>query len=220
MATQKELPPLKILVDMREKRSGVCTAMQRLGAEIEHVDLAAADYIVGEGVGVERKEATDFVLSIMDGRLMQQARLLKAYYERPIILIEGNIYQTRSAIAPEALNGALSYLAVIEGITLMQARDSRHSAELLYTFARHSQQGLGYEISLRRNKPKDPATLAQFLIEGLPGVGPGGARRMLAHFGSARKMLLAEKIELGALPGVGPKTVQRILEVIDFDCKE
>ena len=76
----------------------------------EYVDLSAGDYICGPGVAVERKESLDFINSIMDNRLFSQVRLLKAEYARPIILVEGDIFNTRSQVSPAALIGAISYI--------------------------------------------------------------------------------------------------------------
>ena len=57
---------------------------------------------------------------------------------------------------------------------------------------------------------------AQFLIEGLPGVGPSIAKKLLEHFGSAQAVLGASPEQFKAVRGMGPKTIANIREVLDF----
>jgi len=65
--------PLVITADMREQRSDVCAYLEEnRKVVIKYVDLSAGDYICGPGVAVERKEASDFINSIIDNRLFIQ----------------------------------------------------------------------------------------------------------------------------------------------------
>jgi Fanconi anemia group M protein len=84
---------------------------------------------------------------------------------------------------------------------------------------KHAVSGLGYEIALQGAKPKDRFPQAQLLVESLPGIGPGAAKRLLAHFGSAGAVLSATPEELKKVQGMGPKTIASIREVIEFDTR-
>lgn len=208
---------LKIVIDSREARSPVWTALHgNPDISVTVQELSCGDYLPHPSYGVERKDATDFVLSIMDRRLFAQVLRLRDEYGQAAILIEGDPYATRSAIAPEAIRGALSYLMTLSGVSVVTVRDARETAALLVVMARHLQEGLGYDIALRANKPKDVRDLAQYLLEGLPGVGPTGAKGLLQHFGSAKAVFSATEAELCAAPGVGKKTAQRIREALEF----
>lgn len=209
----------KIIVDSRESRSGVAQMLQQLGAEVVQAELECGDYILAEGLGVERKAAVDFVASILDRRIFSQAALMKQTFARPFIVVEGDVHSTRSAITEEALLGALSYLSVIEGIQIVHTRSTSQTAAMLMTMRRHAVDGLGYEIALRGAKPKDRAVQVSYLVEGLPGIGPTSARKLLAHFGTASRVLTAQVEELRAVPGVGPKTAAVIREVLDLDVR-
>ena len=205
-----------IMVDMREQRSNVCNYLEkRRQVVVEYVDLSSGDYVCGSGVAVERKEATDFVNSIKDNRLFSQVHLLKAEYARPIFLIEGDIFRTRSQILPAAVIGAVSYLAVIESISVLHTRDSQQTAQMLETMARHSQQGLGYEVALRSQKPKDPSILSRFIVEGLPSIGPKAAHTLLRHFKTVSRVFSATEKALCLVPGIGKKTASRIYEILN-----
>ncbi len=205
------------MADMREQRSSVCDYLEKnRNVAVKYVDLSAGDYICGPGVAVERKESTDFINSIIDTRLFSQVRLLKAEYARPIILIEGDIFDTRSKVSPTALIGAISYISVIEGLSVIHTDDSRQTARMLETMTRHSQQGLGYEVALRSQKPKDFSIMSQYIVEGLPSVGPKTAQNLLKKFKSVAGVFSATEKELCEMPGIGEKTASRIHEILHF----
>ena len=204
-----------IVIDHREARSSVYSALRADSSITVAVrELPCADYLPHERYGVERKEATDFVLSIMDRRLFAQVRRLKDEYEQVLFILEGDIYGTRSGMQPEAIRGAVSYLMAIEGVSVLTVRDARETTLMLTTMARHLQEGLGYEVPLRANKPKDLSDLGQYLVEGLPGIGPSGAKALLQHFGSAQAVFTASVEDLCRAPGVGKKTAERIRQAL------
>lgn len=214
---QIAIMPLKIVIDSRESRSPVWQLLHRDPTlELEIRELPCADYLPHPEFGIERKDATDFVLSIMDRRLFAQVKRLKDEYPRVAILIEGDPYATRSGIAPEAVRGAISYIMAIEGMSLLMVSEARETAALLTTMARHLQEGLGYIPPLRGNKPKDQSDLSLYLVEGLPGIGPTTAQALLKHFGSAQGVFLASVKELSEAPGVGKKTAERIRQALDY----
>jgi ERCC4-type nuclease len=209
----------KIIVDSRESRSGLAQELMALGAEIQSEELEVGDYVLCSGLAVERKAATDFVASILDRRIFEQVELLKATYAQPYVVVEGDIYNTRSNIEEAALLGAMSYISVLKGVGILETRNTRQTAQLLMTMCRHAVDGLGYEVALRGAKPKDRFCQSQFLVEGLPSVGPSAAKKLLAHFGSAHAVLSATKEDLRKVGGIGPKTAEVIREVLEFDTR-
>ena len=206
--------PVSITVDSRESRSGIPNKLSAIpGVCVEQVELVSGDYIIAPGVAVERKSATDFVVSIMEGRLFDQLARLLIEYDRAIILVEGQLYETRSAITPEAIDGALSYISLLSGASLITSPSLARTPFLLHRMAGHMQHGLGYSIPLRASKPKGPA-IGQYLLEGLPGVGPTLAQTLLAHFGTPRAVFAADREALLRVKGVGPKSADAILSAL------
>ena len=53
--------------------------------------------------------------------------------------------------------------------------------------------------------------LQMHLLQGLPGIGPERAARLLDHFGSVRAVMAADAAELRAVPGIGPKCARKIV---------
>jgi Fanconi anemia group M protein len=214
--SENRTPPV-ITADMRERQSQVCGYLEKSRrVVVEYVDLACGDYVCGPGVAIERKESADFVNSITDNRFFTQVHLLKSEYAHPIFLIEGDPFQTRSQIPPAALIGAISYLSVVEGISVIQTGDKKQTAQMLETMARHSQQGLGYEVALRSQKPKDASIRSRFIVEGLPSIGPKAAANLLRHFNTVARIFSATEKELCEVPGIGIKTASRIREILNY----
>lgn len=210
-----------IFADMRETTSGVIRHLQGLsGCEVKIVELSSGDYVLHETTCVERKAASDFVASIMDGRLINQIAKMKNEFESPIILIEGNVFKTVSKISKEALVGAMSYCTAIEKVSLITVADSSETALMIATMARHLQDGLGYEVPMRSSKPKPSAHMAQYLVEGLPGIGPKNARALLAHFGSPAKVFAASVTDLCSMKGLALKRAEAIYGALHWNAND
>lgn len=202
--------------------------------QIQIKKLEIGDYLCAEHVVIERKSAADFVASILDKRLFEQVTQMTMHYQTAILVLEGDAYDTRSAIKPEALDGALSYLVTLAGISLVPTSSAQHTARVIATIARHAQHGLGYEIPLRYNKPKQVHhhekdglknrvyRQQQFLVEGLPGVGPERARTLLKRFGSPQSIFQASPEDMQSVKGIGEKAMNEISKVMttSYDKKD
>lgn len=208
-----------LIVDSRETNSGIPALLRAAGVDFELQEMQVGDYRIGEEIVIERKSArTDLAVSIMEGRLFGQAEALCMVATRPVFLVEGNLVEVRSQIGEEALWGAISALSVFWNMQVLFSHDTRSSATLLATMARHVTKGLGYEVPLRCAKPRvnPDGGSTQYLVEGLPGVGPETARRLITHFGSARAVFAATQEQLRACKGIGPKTADGIAVALDL----
>lgn len=208
--------PVIVRVDHREVGSGVPEALREIpGVQVCLEHLALADYLLSPSVAVERKSAADLAASIVDRRLFTQVRELAEAYPRVIHLIEGESLYAASNLHPNALRGALSYLAVLAGSVVLRSEDAEDSAWLLATMARHAQQGLGYDVSYHAaRRAADPDAQARYVVEELPGIGPKTAHALLERFGSLRALFAADAEALREVPGVGRKRAERIDELL------
>ncbi len=204
------------IVDSRETNSRIPAHLRELGVEFEMQEMAAGDYRVGAFL-IERKTIADLAGSILDGRLFEQAELIAQVSERPALLVEGNLLDLPNDMHPDSLPGAISSLTVFWGLSVFSSPNQAGTARLLARLHHHQVNGLGYEVATRVLKPKDKpdGAQAQYLVSGLPGVGPEMARKLLGHFGSARAVFAASIHELAQCKGVGPKTAVAIAAALD-----
>ena len=80
----------RVVVDEREKASGVPGLLRELGLRIEYRMLNVGDYLVFPECAVERKEERDFSKSLYSGRMFEQAHRLREAYDYPLLIVEGD----------------------------------------------------------------------------------------------------------------------------------
>ncbi|MEA3144097.1 MAG: hypothetical protein QOG31_1421 [Thermoplasmata archaeon] len=208
-------PGPKVLFDHREQSGAVVRHLHELGCALEARQLDVADFILSDRVAVERKTCADFVESLVDGRLFEQLRQLKAY-PRPFLILEGESLHGHRNLSPEAILGALASVSVDYGIPVLQTRDGLETARFLHAAAKREQEREGRKIAVRPGKPASDDDLRIFLVAGLPGVSEVLAQRLLDHFGSAHRVFAATVAELAEVEGIGgakASEMRRILEL-------
>ena len=154
--------------------------------------LTVCDYVVSDRVGVERKDVGDFLGSIMDGRLFNQAKAMSESYERPIIILEGAISKAlkRSAMKPASVYGALASIALDYEISVIPTEDPDSTAVLLQRLAYREQTNDNRVIQLRvvdRSLPLNKQQL--FLLSGFPQIGTASAEDLLDSFDTPLRVI-------------------------------
>ena len=179
---------------------------------MEH--LTVGDYCIDRGIVVERKTHADFAVSLVDGRLFPQAARLARCPHRPVILLEGPRPARMPDVHPHALKGAMVSLAVTWRLPVLCARDPEDSLRILRFLA--DQLGNSDDGGLKRydRKPKRLASRKLYILQGLPGVGPALAHRLLLEFGCVERVLTADEQALMRVRGVGREKAARIRQVM------
>jgi Fanconi anemia group M protein len=182
--------------------------------------LKVADFVLSNRVGVEFKTSEDFVNSIIDGRLLEQIKDLKNNFERPLVLIEGtDIYGIRN-VHHNAIRGMLATIAVSYGIPMLFSRNPEESASILSIIAKREQEQ-SKDFSLHAEKRgMSIKEMQEYVVSSLPGVGSGLAKPLLKHFGSVKNVINASKEELEKVEKIGPKTAEKIKDIIDREYQE
>jgi Fanconi anemia group M protein len=212
---------ITIVVDTRELSSSVVRELLSLGIISKPKRLEVGDYILSSRVCVERKTTEDFLQSIIDGRLFEQAVMLKRSYAKPVMLIEGDSLYTRRNISPQAIRGALAAIAIDLGIPIFFTANEAESAALIAAIAKREQQEGERYVEIRGEKRA--ATLKEqqeFIVAGLPNINTTLAKRLLKEFGSVEKIFTASKEELERVHGIGEKIAEEIRRVITSPYEE
>ena len=84
---------MKIIVDNRERKSGISEELSDLDVNFEFSQLELGDFILSDDCVVERKTISDFLSSLVDGRLFSQAKNLKDHFDKVLYILEGDICQ-------------------------------------------------------------------------------------------------------------------------------
>ncbi len=213
---------IKIIADDREARSLIARTLYELGSNVESKRIEVGDFICSERVCVERKDAKDFVASLVDRRLFQQAKDMSEQFQRPIMIIENynDIFSYRN-IHPNAIRGAIASIAVDYGISVIASDSQEETARIIYAIAKKEQEENERAVSLRGVKSKFTEMQQQeFLVEGLPMVGPKLAKELLKNFKTVRNVFNASAEELKNIKNLGDKKSEAIRKIIDTVYKD
>ena len=210
-----KLENLRIVVDERERKSGIPDLLKSIGMNIEMKTLLIGDYIVAPETIVERKSIRDLMASVFDGRLFDQCSRLKEHFEHPLILMEGNVDEIEEITEnPLIFYGALSRIALDFKIPVIPTPSADHTAKLLVSLCSRFDSPKGpYLKKIKKSSDLEKQQLS--VLCSLPGVGERFAVRMLERFGTPLKVFSATAAELAKVEGLGDTRAKKIKKTLD-----
>lgn len=202
-------------VDFSERNAALLDLVRACGDfDIRMERLAIGDYCIDGGVLVERKTYADFATSLADGRLFPQAAALARSPHRPVVLLEGPKPPQMPDVHPHALKGAMVSLAVMWRLPVICARGPEDSLLILRFLAQQLARTDAGVLPRYDRKPKRFASRKLYMLQGLPGVGPALANRLLLQFGSVERVITADQRLLIEVRGIGAKKAQWIRKLV------
>ena len=214
-----KLDKLRIVVDERERKSGIPDLLRAVGINIEMKTLQIGDYIVAPETVVERKSIKDLISSVFDGRLFDQCNRLKEHFQFPIILMEGNVDEIIEITEnPLVFYGAVSSVALDFKIPIIATPSADHTAKLLISMC--SRKDIPKGPFLKKIKKSNDIQRQQLVaLSSLPGVGEKLSVRMLEKFGSPLKVFNASSTELAKVEGLGNARAKKIKKMLEIKSK-
>jgi DNA excision repair protein ERCC-4 len=223
--------PVRIVVDERERSSNIPELLRNAGAVIDFTQLKVGDYVVSSETAVERKTVRDLISSIYDGRLFVQCSDLVRFYQKPLLVVQGNIADLAQTsedmedpddIKLHTERMSLAYDALITVATefripIIHTPSAEQTAQLLVTLVNRSlQEAKATGPLLRKIKKENPIQIQQLsVLASLPGVGEKLAARMLKKFHTPIRALNASAAELATIPGFGLARAERVRKVLN-----
>ena len=204
-----------VLVDYREKGSAVMKALLGMNVNLELKSLHVGDFHLTEHLVVEYKKVKDFVDSIVDGRLLSQAKELKQYY-KPVIIVEGaeDVYAQRK-VHPNAIRGMIYTLTSIFKIPIIFTKNPLDTASYILFMANKEQNPDSQDFQHHTAKPFSDKERQEYIIASLPGVGSRIAPYLLNYFKSVKNVINASSDDLKKVELVGDKKASKIREIVD-----
>jgi len=214
-----KLENLRIIVDERERKSGIPDLLKSVGLNVEMKTLPIGDYIVAPETIVERKSIRDLMASVFDGRLFDQCTRLKEHFENPIVLIEGNVDEIEEITEnPLIFYGAISTVVLDFKIPIIPTPSASHTAKLLVSMCSRKDVPKGpYLKKIKKSPDLEKQQLSSLCS--LPGIGEKFAVRMLEKFGTPLKVFTATTAELSKVEGLGEVRAKKIKKVLDTKSK-
>ena len=215
---------VKIVVDHRERNSGIIKELIKEKFDVDIKQLAVADFILQSknnkgkvlNVGIEKKTQNDFLNSIIDKRIITQLIALKKNFDIPILVIEGseNIYELRN-FHPNAIRGMLASIAIDYQIPILHTKNYRDTASLLAVIARRLEKTRKPLSIANKRKALTLKQQQEIIIEMLPGIGPKLAKSLLKKFKTIKKITNTTEKQLQKIDKMGPKKARQIKNILE-----
>ena len=214
-----KLENLRIIVDERERKSGIPQLLKSVGMNLEMKTLPIGDYIVGPETIVERKSIRDLMASVFDGRLFDQCSRLKEHFENPIVLMEGNVDEVEEITEnPLIFYGAISAVVLDFKIPIIPTPSAAHTAKLLVSMCSKKESHKGpYLKKIKKSTDLERQQLSTLCS--LPGIGEKFAIRMLEKFGTPLKVFTSTTTDLAKVEGLGEARARKIKNMLDSKSK-
>lgn len=226
---------LEIFVDIREPNI-ITEELEQLGVKVHSVALEVGDYSLGEGIFIERKTGADFVNSLTDGRLFEQLNRLTESSTYPLLILEdfeSTFENPEWRIRKKQVFGAISYISTRLFVSIVPTGSASDTAILLERLCSWFQEDKVDPLFLSRGVKKSMSLTQkqEYLLQGLPGIGPKMSQILLKEFSTPINIIDAiRKTEitftksgrikglkgpLETVKGLGPKTVLALKEVLE-----
>jgi ERCC4-type nuclease len=182
-------------------------------------------------IGVQRKKfPADFLTSIADGRLGQQAQMMETIEHAMVILegygvwssdgelMEGSEYQ---GLKISTLYALIYTIQFEFGVPVLWLRDMNATIDALVTLEDWAQKTKHNSLRTRPGVPMDPwgkrsnRSFQRWILQGFPGVGPDVADRIIDHFGAVPMQWTVGRDELMEVPGVGAGIADKLLKGLE-----
>jgi DNA excision repair protein ERCC-4 len=180
---------LRIVVDKREKNSGIPELLKQSGVFVDFATLRVGDYIV---------------FNIVEGNIIEDLKFESRESFR-------SYNQKFQLVYDSLITVVLDFK-----IPLVHTPNIEHTANFLIAIANKLSRKYSYGPLLRKIKKQTSEQIQQLsVLSSLPGVGGMFAVKMLNEFKTPKRALNASAAELAKIPGFGTARAQRIRKILD-----
>jgi len=195
---------------------------QELGCETEVTNLQYGDYVFDNKVAIEYKTMSDFIASIQDNRVFNEAINQAENFDWHYVLIHGNEHDRTKCIAmtkhyvPVNLFQFHGAIASINRYSTVIECYSPYINEAFYKMFIQAKKDLSTKPVIKKFPRKHKNTALNFLTYSIYGINYKKAQLICNtyHLESLTDLLELTVDDLQKIEGIGPKTANNIIEAI------
>ncbi len=187
--------------------------------------LDVGDYLTGD-YAVERKSVRDFIGSLFDGRVFDQAYRLGKSYEKVLLIVEGDINEKVGKLKnPRWFWGGVASALLDYDMKCFFTPDTKQTAQLIQTLGQRAEkerrkgERSAPPLIVRKPRSGELDRVQVSIVSSLPGVGPKLAEKLLVHFGTVRRVFEASTTEMAVGAGLGRSRALGVRKMLDADYK-
>ena len=177
-------------------------------------------------VGVQRKELSDLVASVQDGRLAKELGMMKRL-GLALLVVEGRATWTNDGFATWTRTrwrvtqhlGTL-WSVQLSGCWVITSTTAQETSALISAFMRWTAKPRHIALESRPGPTSDEwgkvgnREWGIHLLQGFRGIGPTNARAIYEHFGTVPLVWSVGLLDLVEVPGIGPQKAERLMEAL------
>lgn len=217
-----------VSIDHREGKSALAARLRQEGLTVEVVNLPVGDIRISDRILIERKTSRDFVDSLLDGRLLDQATRLVGAAPRAMLILEGSDLFQHRAVSGQAIMGALATLTLDYGLPVVTSSDTAETARFVAVSARREASMLEHlsaqaQARMRASEHPDLFNDAEEkkATEAANAISENQFEKSIPVLDATQDAQVESKRKqshgitrsmLEQVPGVGPALASRILE--------
>lgn len=192
------------------------------------VDFAWFSDAEDEWHGVQRKELSDFLASLDDGRLAKEISQMNAHVIMPTLVLEGRVQIASGHVMTGRFKNDIPYGGFMKrlitinhrGVQVFFTGEAGQTAEFIHAYYQWTMEA-SHETASHRPKPTGdwgkPSNhdWQVHLLQGLDGVGAKTANAIIDTLERCPLRVDATVEELMRVPGVGRATARKIIHSIN-----
>ena len=180
-------------------------------AKIERLEIG--DYIIGNMI-IERKSSSDFISSILDGRLFRQLNNMQDLEFKPVLAIIGNIWRpfadSKMNYGSQMVFGVFKSIILDFNTPIIQFDAENDFVSFLKKCDEENKDKRQLRLPHRKGKTLQEQKV--FALSNIEGVSVKKAELLLNNFGSLKGVLNASKKDLLSIDGIGRKLASNVIE--------
>ena len=216
-----------VQIDSREKDriQSASRYYKQQGLEVEVCELEIGDYVFDNKVCFEMKLIPDFIASIQEGRVFNQAITMAENYDWSFVMLHGDLYQRTKEITksrdhiPMTIEQYIGSISSLNRYTTVLQCYNPAIDEAYFTMMKQAEKCLLKRPIVKKFPRKDKNVCFNYLAYCVYGISGKKAQKIVdeLEIKTLEDLLYLNHDKLTAVDGIGEKLAERIINTIQSE---